>query len=169
MNRAILKNIEDFNKDLATSLEDIQKLNSKIVCKTPESIRNEYDVLIEVIESKISSVNNVKVNVNKCIHNLEESKNKLAEIHKTLIEMTENANKKRVGTLQGLCKHTIKKHNIQTDDITDMILGFHNEADEIKSTNTASHGGKKLNKRKYTKRIKTGVGKTATLATLSQQ
>ena len=49
-------------------------------------------------------------------------------------KISKTSNRGRVGTLQGLCKQTIKEHKIPMDEIEEMVFGFHHEKNEIEKS-----------------------------------
>jgi len=57
-------------------------------------------------------------------------------MRKGVKEMSKTSNRGRVGTLQGLCKQTIKQNKIPMDEIEEMVFGFHDEKNEIEKSFT---------------------------------
>jgi len=157
MSADIEESILNHNKVLVSSLEQLKEVNSKYACVNPASVRNSYNTMSGIIETKITEINETKDYINRCIKDLEKCNEPLKEMEKVLKEMSETSNRGRLGTLQGLCKQTIKENNISMDEIEKMVVGFpYDENEEIKKyneQNDKSIGGKnKFSKRNNTKR-----------------
>jgi len=127
MSAAIEKSILNYNKELVSVLEQLKAVHSKYVCVNPEDVRNSYDIMHGIIETKINEINESKDYIKKCINDLEECNTTIAEMEKVLKKMSKISNRRRVGTLQSLCKQTIKQNEIPMDEIEEMVFGFHYE------------------------------------------
>ena len=157
MSAAIEQSILNHNKVLVSVLKQLKEVNSKYACVNPSDVRNSYDTMRGIIETKINEINERKDYIKKCIKDLEECNKPIAEMESVLKEMSETSNKGRTGTLFGLCKQTIKENNISMDEIEEMVSNFpYEEQDEIKKYNEQNDkniGGKnKFSKRNNTKR-----------------
>uniref|UniRef100_A0A6C0JF95 Uncharacterized protein n=1 Tax=viral metagenome TaxID=1070528 RepID=A0A6C0JF95_9ZZZZ len=136
MSAAIEESILNHNKVLVSVLEQLKEVNSKYACVNPADVRNRYDTMHGIIETKITEINERKDYIKKCINDLEECKKPIAEMEKVLKEIGETSNKGRVGTLFGLCKQTIKENEISMDEIEQMVSDFpYDEQNEIKNYN----------------------------------
>jgi hypothetical protein len=157
MSTSIEESILNYNKVLLAVLEQLKDVNSKYACVNPEDVRNRYDTMRAIIETKITEINERRDYIKKCIDDLEECKTPLAEMEIVLKEISETSNRGRVGTLFGLCKQTIKENKISMDEIEEMVSNFpYDELNDIKKyneQNDKSIGGKnKFSKRNNTKR-----------------
>ena len=127
MSAAIEESISNHNKVLVSVLEQLKEVNSKYACVDPEDLRNGYETMHGIIETKITEINERKDYIKKCINDLEGCKKLIAEMEKVLKKISKTSNRGRVGTLQGLCKQTIKQNEIPMDEIEEMVFGFHDE------------------------------------------
>ena len=160
MSAAIIEEaISNHHKVLVSVLEQLKGVNSKYVCVNPDELRNGYDKMHLIIENKEKEFKERKGYINKCISDLEKCKKTIEEMEKVLIEIRQTSNNGRVGTLHGLCRQTIKEHEISMDEIEEMVSNFpydeQNEIKKYKEQNDKSSGGKnKFSKRNNTKRKK---------------
>jgi len=157
MTATIEQSISDYNKVIDDAVEQLKVIHSKYVCANPEDLRKYYDRTREIIEKKTNEINEGKHYINECIINLEKCKNSIAEMEKVIEEISKTSNNGRVGTLHGLCRQTIKEHEISMDEIEEMVSKFpYDENEEIRKYNEQNHksiGGKnKFSKRNNTKR-----------------
>jgi hypothetical protein len=161
MSAAIEESILNYNKVLVSVLEQVKKVSSNYACVNPEDVRNSYDTIHGIIETKITEINKRKEYIKKCIKDLEECNKLIAEMEKVLKEIGETSNKGRVGTLFALCKQTIKENDITMDEIEKMVSDFpYDEQNEIKkykeqndnNDNNINGGKNKFSKRNNTKR-----------------
>ena len=134
MSAAIEEAISNHNKVLVSVLEQLKQVNSKYACVDPEDVRNGYDTMHGIIEKKITEINERKDYIKKCIKNLENCNEPIAEMEKVLKKIGKTSNRGRVGTLHGLCKQTIKQNEIPMDEIEEMVFGFHDEKKEIEKS-----------------------------------
>jgi hypothetical protein len=159
MSDTIEQSISNYNKVIDDAVEQLKVIHSKYVCANPEDLRKYYDRTREIIKKKTNEINERKHYINECINNLEKCKNSIAEMEKVIEEISKTSNSGRVGTLHGLCRQTIKEHEISMDEIEEMVSNFpydeQNEIKKYKEQNDKSIGGKnKFSKRNNTKRKK---------------
>lgn len=156
MSAAIEESIVNHNKVIVSVLEQLKAVYSKYVCVNPADVRNSYDTIRGIIETKITEIKERKDYIKKCVKDLEECNKPLGEMEKVLKKMSKTSNRGRVGTLHGLCKQTIKQNEIPMDEIEQMVSDFpYDEKSEIEKSKkkSASRGGKnKSSKRNNTKR-----------------
>jgi hypothetical protein len=147
---AIEQSISDYNKVIDDAVEQMKVIHSKYVCAKPEDLREYYDRTREIIKKKTNEINEGKHNINECINNLKKCKKSIAELEKVIDKISKTSNSRRIGTLHGLCRQTIKENKISMDEIEKTVFDFpYDEQDEIKKQNGNSTGGKnKFSKRK---------------------
>ena len=80
MSTSIEESILNYNKVLLAVLEQLKDVNSKYACVNPEDVRNRYDTMRAIIETKITEINERRDYIKKCIDDLEECKTPLAEM-----------------------------------------------------------------------------------------
>ena len=84
MSAAIEESILNYNKVLVSVLEQLKEVSSKYACVNPEDVRNSYDTMHGIIETKINEINERKEYIKKCIKDLEECNKPIAEMEKVL-------------------------------------------------------------------------------------
>jgi len=145
--------IKNDNERVKDTMEKMKHLyNTEYLCNNPgfiELFRKDYDIIREGIEGKINGIKNKKDYYDKCIKNLEESKETLVELDDLLNKMSIKLNKFRVGTLHGLCKQVIKENRIPMEEVEQTVYDFlYDEKHEIEK----EVGGKRNTKRKISKK-----------------
>jgi len=156
MNRIIEKKTNEINESKDYIKKCIKELEE---CNKPIA---EMEILLK------TKINERKDYIKKCINDLikdlEECNKPIAEIEKVLEEISKTSNRGMVGTLQGLCKQTIKQNKIPMDEIEEMVFGFHDEKNEIKKSKkkSASRGGKRNNTKRENYIAKNGNNKSKT-------
>jgi hypothetical protein len=134
MSVTIEQSISDYNKVIDDAVEQMKVIHSKYVCAKPEDLREYYDRTREIIEKKTIEINEGKHNINECINNLKKCKKSIAELEKVIDKISKTSNSRRVGTLHGLCRQTIKENKISMDEIEKTVFDFpYDEQDEIKN------------------------------------
>ena len=124
MSDDIEQSILNFNKALVSVLEQLKEVNSKYACVDPQDLRNGYDTIRGIIEKKTNEINERKDYINECINDLEECKKTIAEMEQVLEEIGKTSTNRRIGTLHGLCKQTIKQNKIPMDEIEETVFNF---------------------------------------------
>jgi len=166
MSAAIEESILNHNKALVAVLEQLKAVHYKYVCVNPADVRNGYDTMRGIIETKINEINERKKYIKKCVNDLEKCNKPLGEMEKVLKKMGKTSNRGRVGTLHGICKQTIKQNEIPMDEIEQMVSDFpYDEKSEIEKSEkkSASRGGmfsKRNNTKRKTYRAKNGNNKS---------
>jgi len=82
MSAAIEEAISNHNKVLVSVLEQLKEVNSKYACVDPEDLRNRYDIMSGIIETKTIEIKERKDYIKKCIKDLEKCNEPIAEMEK---------------------------------------------------------------------------------------
>jgi dissimilatory sulfite reductase (desulfoviridin) alpha/beta subunit len=132
MSVTIQEAVSKYNTVITTALEKMKGIHSGYVCKHPDWLRDNYDGTRQVLEAKTIEINEKKNYITECIKNLENCKKSLSEMEEVIKEINIASNEGRVGTLQGLCLHTIKQNKIPMDEIEETVFSFpYDEKNEI--------------------------------------
>jgi hypothetical protein len=131
----IEKSILNYNNVLVSVLKQLNELNSKYACLSPDEIRSGYDTMQTAIEKRKSEINERKDWIKKCKSDLEKCNIPLEEMDKVLDQIRFTATGGKISTLYSLCKKTIEEYNIVMPEIPQLVYDFpYDEKEEIKNT-----------------------------------
>jgi hypothetical protein len=152
----IKDDILEYKQHIEGILEKFKVMEHDIKQVNPALIRKNLDKLWDDIIYKETETTIVVDKLNQCVKELNECKSIMDKINETLQVFKPIYNSATIGTLQGLAREKIKKHNIKPDD-DDIGAQFvveenYDELKDIraksKSRRSLSRGGRKKTRRR---------------------
>jgi hypothetical protein len=148
--------ILDFKKLITVALEKSKPMPHDVKNTKPSIIRKNIEKVWSDITNKETELVMTTEILNVCVKELEECKSIIGQINANLQEIKPVYNTATMGTLQGLTREILEKHNIKPDknDIgANFVLELdHDELAKIRSekkrSRTNSRGGKNKTRRK---------------------
>lgn len=153
----IKTDILDFKKLITVALEKSKPMPDNLKNTKPSIIRKNLEKVWSAITIKEAEMVVITETLNECVKELNECKSIIGQINANLQEIKPIYNTATMGTLQGLTRDILEKHNIKPDknDIgANFVLELnHDELAKIRSdkkrSRTKSRGGKKKTRRKW--------------------
>lgn len=148
----ILDNSAKLEKLLDDNLVKWNNMVERVKRGNPSTLRLDYDFTWDVLIEKEDDANEIKSKLNNSIVYLTNCINKIDDFINVINQGRREMNNKKVGTLEGLSRQTIKKGDIRDDDISYETRQVLNQKYDEREKSSVSGGVRKKTKSKKGKR-----------------